>query len=67
MKPKQAKEMTATILVDGKNEIRNPIQDAIEFFPEKGLYWKLLRQFIEAIEEAGYTVSITKDGKEYNR
>lgn len=57
MKPKQAKE-----LVDLNTPIENTIKLALDRINNANTfyYWKALRWVIEAIEEMGYTVTITK-------
>ena len=68
MKPKQAKEV-CNLVVDTEDGYQHrPVCDAFEFNVRMGMdYWKCLRVVIEAVEKAGFAVSITKDGKEYNK
>lgn len=63
MKPKQAKAICGY-----GNALENTVCSAFEFGLMDGMeYWLCLRRVIESIERAGFKVSITKDGKEYNR
>lgn len=71
MKPRFAKEITGTEIKRPENEkwanpVYSPVANSLEINGNE-YYWQILRQVIEAIEKCGFTVSITKDGKEYNR
>ena len=71
MKPKNAKEIVCTE-INRENPgtygdpTYFPVRDSLEF-GDKEYYWQALRNIIEGIEKAGYAVSITKNGKEYNK
>ena len=71
MKPRFAKEIVNTKIKRTENEKwahmeYSPVQNGIESV-DGIYYWKGLRNVIESIEKAGFKVSISKDGKEYNQ
>ena len=69
MKPKQAKAICEVkVQVDPDCPALSPISEDFKYgLRNTNNPWKCLRIAIESIECAGFKVSITKDGKEYNR
>lgn len=73
MKPQFAKEIVNTEIKRPENEswshpTYRPVESAVDWSVNRNNhYWKILRKIVESIEKCGYTVSITKDGKEYNK
>ena len=69
MKPSNCKILTAQKMDENgtSNYLNNKINSTFYFQKENEYFWKAIRNVIESIEAEGYTVSITKDGKEFNK
>lgn len=71
MKPKHAKEIVNTEVKRQENKkwatpTFKPVEYGLESVYNSN-WWQGLQAVIESIEKAGFKVSITKDGKEYNQ